>query len=458
MTTTSATHPPQPASSGTASTGPRADRRAELGFGTRRSLRRPGRLIAVLTACLLILAACSSDDEAEADRSTDDALAYAEGDADETVATDDDEAGDDGDDSDDDGDGATPTTAAPSSTPTTAGSGLPPVTTIPGGGGGDPQGLYRGILGTLWPDIEVVEPVGDPPADRSDVQPLTGLPGAVPARPAALVKIDNGSAALPQTGIDSADIVYEEEVEGGVTRLAAVFHSTSAIVGPVRSGRTTDVGVLGGLGSPLFLYSGANDVTEGIIRAQPFIRNRNFGTSSGYWRDDSRRAPSNLMTDTEPHWASADPVNPPTQFHYRADGAAAEGSPVGAITVDHGSTVAQWDWDGTRWLRTQNGTEHRMADGTRLAVDNVVVVEVVRIDTGLVDASGGEVPEFVFVGTGPVTVYTDGKSVSGTWTRPTLNSVATLVDGSEEPIRLTPGRTWVQIVEDGAGIVSTSAG
>ena len=338
------------------------------------------------------------------------------------------------------------------------GSGLPPVTTILGATGGDPDGLYRGIIGTLWPEIEVVAPLGEPPVDRPGVQPLTGLPGDVPARPAAVVKIDNGKAAVPQTGLDRADIVYEQEVEGGLTRLAAVFHSRPAIAGPVRSGRTTDVGVLGGLGTPLFLYSGANDVTEGIIRAQPFIRNRSFATSSGYWRDEDRRAPWNLMADTVPFWASTEPDPPPTQFHYRPTGEPAVGAPIAAVTIDHGATVARWEWSGSTWRRWQNGVEHAVVGGSTIEVENVVVVEVVRVDTGLVDGSGGAVPEFVFVGTGPVTVYTDGVAIAGTWTRSSLNGVTTLVDGADEAIRLTPGRTWVQIVEEGARSATATPG
>ena len=95
---------------------------------------------------------------------------------------------------------------------------------------------------------------------------LTGLPGTVPDRPAAVVKIDNGGPARPQTGLNAADIVVEEEVEGGITRFAAVFHSTPSVVGPVRSGRTTDIGIINGLGSPLLLYSGANQVTDALPR------------------------------------------------------------------------------------------------------------------------------------------------------------------------------------------------
>ncbi len=338
-----------------------------------------------------------------------------------------------------------------STTPTTAGSGLAPVTTVAVSSGGDPDGIYRGVLGNLDPNELVVAGAAVPPVAKPGVLPLTGLPGSVPNHPAAVVKIDNGSAAIPQTGLNSADIVIEEEVEGGVTRFAAIFHSTPTIVGPVRSGRTTDLGLISGLGQPLLIYSGANQITEGILRSQPAIQNRSHGSSSGYWRDNSRSAPSNLYTDTAPHWASAAGAPPPAQFEYRSAGDSVPGASDDELTVSYGSTTARWKWDGTQWLRWQRGAEHMTAAGQQISAANVVVIEAERVDTGMVDSSGGTVPEFVFVGSGRASVFTDGKRIEGTWTRPTLNSVATLTHSPGNVIELSPGRTWIQLVEAGAG-------
>ena len=105
--------------------------------------------------------------------------------------------------------------------------------------------------------------------------PLTGLPATdlgLLKRPALVVKIDNadgsgaGNAARPQSGLNQADVVYEEMVEGSVTRLAAVFQSgDSDPVGPIRSFRTTDVAVFTPLHNPLFAWSGANDDFRAIL-------------------------------------------------------------------------------------------------------------------------------------------------------------------------------------------------
>lgn len=337
--------------------------------------------------------------------------------------------------------------------PSSGGDGKP-VTTIAGGGGGiDPDTVYQGVLGALGPDDVVASAVVAPPVAAPGVHPLTGQTGAVVDRPAIVVKVDNGMKARPQTGLNKADIVVEEEVEGGITRFAAIFQSQTTVIGPVRSGRTTDIGVIGGLGGPLFVYSGANDVTDTLLLRQKAVQNRNAGRSSGYWRESSRKAPSNLYTDTSPHWASASGGAPPAQFAYRAAGVGSPGTPVAGLTVAFRSNNATWQWDGGMWLRNQGGSAHKTAWGDRVSAANVVVIETQRVGTGMVDASGATVPEFVFVGTGTATVFTDGMKVEGVWTRPTLSSVATLTTPEGAVIELTPGRTWIELIEGGTGIL-----
>ncbi len=346
---------------------------------------------------------------------------------------------------------------AESTTPTTAGSGLPPVTTIVGPSGGDPDNIYIGTIGslsldTLTLDQEVADALADPPKLQPGTHPLTGLPGELIDRPAAVVKIDNGPAASPHTGLNAADIVIEEEVEGGVTRFAAIFQSNSSIVGPVRSGRTTDVTLISSLGQPLLMYSGANDITEGILRRHSHIQNHSFATSSGYWRDESRKAPSNLYTDTAPHWASADGSAPPAQFAYRSGDTGADGMSAPEIVIDYGANRAVWHWHEGKWDRSQRGKRHLLANGEQVSAANVIILEAERVATGMTDAAGGIVPEFPFVGSGRAVVFTDGERLDGTWTKPRLGDVAVLTDRNDAVIELTPGRTWIQLVESGKGM------
>ena len=385
-----------------------------------------------------------------------------------------------------------------------------PATTIPTGTGPRPVG-YTGFLGNLGLDEVVAAPAGPQPVAAPGTAPLTGLPGSVSNRPAVVAKIDNSPAARPQRGLNAADIVFEEQVEGGATRFAAVFHSQMAVIGPIRSTRTTDISFINAFGGPALLYSGANKIVDAILMRQETIQNYSAARSSGYWRDSSRRVPHNLFTDSASfvHRGSS----PPAQFAYRqlrtgaqtaqtttsvgstssqstssststtlapttssstsqpvttpsttaAPTTAAPTSTVpttvtrppspsrsaGVLTATLGQTRVRWEWSGSGWLRTQNGSVHKTDGGAQVSAANVVVAVVTEVATGMTDSVRTPVPEFVFVGTGPVSVFTEGRRIDGTWTRPTLRSAAVLTDANGTVIELTPGRTWVELVVAG---------
>ncbi|MFN3865793.1 MAG: DUF3048 domain-containing protein, partial [Demequina sp.] len=102
-----------------------------------------------------------------------------------------------------------------------------------------------------------------PPDPRPDVVwPLTGVDAteadaALLDRPALAIKIENSSEARPQSNIDTADVVFEEQVEYGISRLIAVFHSdVPETVGPIRSLRPMDPKIVGSFEGPL-VFSGA---------------------------------------------------------------------------------------------------------------------------------------------------------------------------------------------------------
>lgn len=135
-----------------------------------------------------------------------------------------------------------------------------------------------------------------------EVMPLTGLPitdAAVSIRPALVAKIDNHPAARPQSGLNAADIVYEENVEQ-LTRFAAVFHTNApSSIGPIRSGRTQDVALFSAYLNPLFVWSGGNSKVTSEIKKSPLV---NMGAlvaykQGGYRREPGRKAPHNLYAD-----------------------------------------------------------------------------------------------------------------------------------------------------------------
>ncbi|MGH9003939.1 MAG: DUF3048 domain-containing protein, partial [Acidimicrobiia bacterium] len=280
-------------------------------------------------------------------------------------------------------------------------------------------GLLAGALSAA-PSSATGIPVAAP--DPPGPSPLTGLPGDPPVRPALIVKIDNAPRARPQVGLNQADVVFEELVEGGITRFAAVFHSQdSDPVGPVRSARSTDIGLASALHRPLFAYSGANAVFEEQVRQAPLVDVGVKAAPDRYYREGSRRAPSNLFSRTPALFQLAPPdaVAPPALFTYRAPGeppAGASMATASRVTIGFAKAV-DWDWDAAvgGWWRTQGGRHHADSAGRVVAPANVVVQFVEYRDTGLRDASGAPVPEAQIVGEGDAWVLSGGHLVPARW-------------------------------------------
>jgi hypothetical protein len=287
--------------------------------------------------------------------------------------------------------------------------------------------------------------------------PLTGLPGPAPNRPALIVKIDNAPKARPQIGLNQADVVVEEMVEGGITRFAAIFHSQDADpVGPVRSARSTDIGVASPMQRPLFAYSGANRVFEEQVRSAPLIDVGVKAAPDRYYRERSRRAPYNLFSRTTALFQLAPPdaVIPPALFSYRAAGQPAAGA--GMIAIQRSgigwATPVEWEWDQAvgAWWRSQGGRRHVDAAGRGVAPVNVVIQFVDYRDTGLRDSSGAVVPEANVIGEGDAWILTGGHLIPGRWTKPSAEAVTRYADSAGADILVTPGRTWVELAPPGS--------
>ena len=273
----------------------------------------------------------------------------------------------------------------------------------------------------------------------------TGLQGIDLERPALAVKIDNVTRAHPQSGVNAADVVYEEIVEGGVTRLVALFQSSSAdMVGPVRSARTSDPPLLAGFDRPLFAYSGANRGTRTELAKSTITDVGYDALTDDYWRDRSRRPPHNLYTSTDALWAqhSGRTGVPPAPFIHRYPEQPLHPSAESAsgVSIDFGLTEVDYDWDSAGWARTHGGNPHVDDKGTRVAPANVVV-QFVTYGWSKADSRS---PEARTTGTGVAWVFTDGHVVVGEWNRPD-ESLPAIFSADGETIRLSPGTTWVAL-------------
>jgi uncharacterized coiled-coil protein SlyX len=279
---------------------------------------------------------------------------------------------------------------------------------------------------------------------------LTGLPSFEDRnRPAIVVKIDNVEDARPPVGINKADVVFEEVVEGGLTRLAAVFHSRgSDPVGPVRSARSTDVHLFPMLNSPLFANSGGNGGVRYEMSQSTLVDVGNSAVPSAYYRDDGRYVPHNLFTNTSELWNAMGSKGgtPPALFSFRTANAAlpASAQPIKGVTIRFPTRV-DFDWNGTGWVRTQSGRLHVDAAGVPIAPANVIV-QFVTYKQSSADPNS---PEAVVVGDGDAWILTAGKMILGNWSRKDDQSVSVYTDSDGKPISLTPGTTFVELPRPG---------
>lgn len=292
--------------------------------------------------------------------------------------------------------------------------------------------------------------------------PLTGAPVEDEAsldRPALIVKIDNAPGAWPQTGLNQADIVYEENVEGW-TRFAAVFHSQgSDPVGPVRSGRTQDISLGTSLDRPLLVWSGGNATVTSLINKSDLVNMSvsAAGPNGGYYRSSDMRAPHNLFTRTSDIWALDEGRGgrPGPQFAYRAADDEPNGTPVTGVKLRmDGSMRASWEWNDAAGVfeRSHDRDPHLLSDGSRVSAHNVLVLEC-EYKTSVADSRS---PEAQTTGTGRAWIFTDGQLVEGTWDRPDQASAWTFTTDDGDVIALSPGRTWVSLIREGQAVVVTA--
>ena len=294
------------------------------------------------------------------------------------------------------------------------------------------------------------------------VMPLTGLPaadGVLSMRPALVVKVDNHPGARPQSGLNQADIVFEENVEA-LTRFALVFHSQgSDPVGPIRSGRTQDIDLLTSLNGVLFVWSGGNAGVTAAVKSSNFINMSASaaGKGSGFFRSDDKKAPHNLYTNTSDIWAVAAGRGgtPPPQFLYSADPSSVNGDDVVGVKLRmDGSMKASWEWDANKrvFARRHDDKLHLDSNGEQVSTENVLVLTVEY----KISAANKKSPEAQTTGTGVAWVLQQGKFTQGTWTRASEMDPWTLTDATGEPILLTPGRTFVELIRKEQAVIVAS--
>ena len=284
--------------------------------------------------------------------------------------------------------------------------------------------------------------------------PLTGRvarKGQDIKRPPLAVKIDNVAPALPQASVNTADVVFEELVEGGLTRLMGIYQCSSAAqVGPIRSARTSDADVLALLHGSVFAFSGANPkALPQIVAHGDTVMISQDQEFNAFQRDLSRPAPHNVFASTSEllNAGLAKRKNlkaPKPLFSYGP--ITGHAKPAHHFSLTWPATTATWTWSDGHWNRIQDGAVDRQVGGQQVNAANVVVLSVKIGSTGLHDVLGNASPLDITVGSNPAWVFRNGKVIRGTWQRKKVTSPLTLKDKAGKTIALTPGRTWVELL------------
>jgi hypothetical protein len=290
------------------------------------------------------------------------------------------------------------------------------------------------------------------------VAPLTGLPypkRLLKDRSALTIKIDNTPEAMPQYGINEADVVYEEIVEGGITRLAAIFNSqVPKVVGPVRSVRRTDREIVFPIGG-IFAFSGGAEYAVRSIETAPVKLYDEANAGAAMFRDPSRQIPHNLFANAQLLMdKDGKPRPPPPLFTYLSSGEKFRGPKVKSFVVNFaGGYAVTYDWDSKTksWERSIFGAPDVTAGGVRVSPTNVIVMTVNYVGgVGVIDSYAQ------LIGSGHVEVFSNGRVDHGTWSRPNLRHDAVYKNLQGKIINLTPGQTFVELLSVGEGVSITT--
>ena len=273
--------------------------------------------------------------------------------------------------------------------------------------------------------------------------------------PVLVVKIDDTPDAHPQIGLAAADLVYIEQVEGGLTRLAAVFSSQiPPIIGPVRSARISDIDLLAQFGHIAFVFSGAQSKMRPVIAAANFQDlNAEHESAQIYSRDLTRNAPVNMVLNTDPLFAHIKERSFQIEFAkkmgWNFGPTKSTGDEVLAahLSWPAASYDAKWSASEKRWLLFHHGAPNLDAAGYQLGASTLVVQKVSITPSIYHDKVGGVTPFSQTIGSGSGYILRDGIAIRALWNRPDAQSGTKWQDTSGNEIQFAPGQIWIALTD-----------
>ena len=273
----------------------------------------------------------------------------------------------------------------------------------------------------------------------------------VPELPIVVVKIDDTNEAHPQVGIDKADLIYIEQVEGGLVRLAALFSSKLPdYIGPVRSARISDIDLLAQFGKVAFFYSGAQSKLYPVIKeANLFDIGAMHESPKIYTRDPDRIAPYDMVLygpEVKKRIADLD-VATTKDFGFTFGDLVKKGRKISSVKLNWPAASYSANWNGKSWDLLHNGKADVTSDGIQISPSTFIIQTVVITDSEYQDKLGGVTPLSITVGEGTGWVLRDGFAIKAKWNRPDASSGTTWSDLDGNEIKMAAGQVWVALTD-----------
>lgn len=314
-------------------------------------------------------------------------------------------------------------------------------------------------------DVADVTPSPMPSPSPVTLWPFTQLPGPVDAadKPVIAMKIENDPSVRPQYGLDMADLVFEELVEGGMTRFISVFQSEiPKEAGPVRSGRHVDASIVPTF-ADYFVFSGAARATLKFF-AEKIPKSIVISTEGapGMHRTKYHPKPHNLfMYPQELIDSGKAKVSSTDGFFLKSTTQTTlSGVAISKVAVKFSkASTPNWTWDAATklWLRDDGKKPHMAISGKQLSATSLVVIRATETDAGYKGSTGGYVPRTVVTGTGKGYLIVGDTMTEVTWSKTDDKSQMKLTDPAGNIVHPAPGKTWVEVITTSGDVKFTTA-
>jgi len=281
--------------------------------------------------------------------------------------------------------------------------------------------------------------------------PLSGLPGGE-GKPVVMVKFGNSRPDRPHYNLNQADLIYVEEVEWGLTRIAAMFNTKfPSVVGPTRSARISDLELLEQFTNPGLAYSGANDVLLKAIRKSQSISLSPSDRSTFYYRNLSKSAPHNQLLRLAAMMEKETKVGAIKDIGLKFDATPATGgTKTTYFQAAWSSARVSGSWTGKSWTISFDGSIHRDAVNKSFLTPKTIVLQYVeRKETKYGDKFGGKTPLLKTVGSGRAIILRNGQSFDGTWSRP-KSEAGTTFSFAGSQFAFDVGQVMIVLIDGGA--------